>query len=245
MSGGDSMSELHDCAGDAAAYVLGALEPQELPSFLAHLEQCSICQEEVESFTGVVQALPMAAVQYKVPRGLRRRVMRGVREGSPELSRSHGYSHRSVRSSLSRLLDRLRLGGAGVLAGLGAATVTLAGAAAVAVIALSSGAGATVIQAKVTGIHGTAQLRLQNGHAELVVRHMTSPGRGHIYEVWLKSGAAAPVPASVLFSVSSSGNADVTLPDRIRGTESVLVTQEPLGGTSSPTHAPVVSATVD
>jgi hypothetical protein len=97
----------------------------------------------------------------------------------------------------------------------------------------------------VTGIRGTAQLRLQNGHAELVVRHMTSPGRGHVYEVWLKSGDAAPVPASVLFSVSAGGDADVSLPDRIKGTESVLVTPEPLGGTSSPTHAPVVSATVE
>jgi len=245
MSAGDDMSELHDCAGDAAAYVLGALEPGELPGFLAHLEQCSICQEEVESLTGVVHALPMATVQYKVPRGLRRRVMRGVRESSPELSRSRAYGGRSVRSSLSRSLDRVRLAGAGALAGVGAASVTLAGAAAVAIIALSSGTGATLIQAKVTGIHGTAQLRLQNGHAELVVRHMTSPGRGHVYEVWLKSGAAAPVPASVLFSVSSSGNADVTLPNRIKGTETVMVTKEPLGGTSSPTHQPVVSATVD
>jgi hypothetical protein len=232
------MSEPQDCAGDAAAYVLGALEPDELPRFLAHLEQCAICREEVDSLTGVVQALPMATVQYKAPRKLRRRVMRGVRQSSPELSRSREHGLRFVRERLSRSLDRFRLAGAGL-------AVTLAGGAAVTVIALSSGAGATVIQAKVTGIHGTAQLRLQNGHAELVVRHMTSPGRGHIYEVWLQSGDAAPVPASVLFSVSASGDADVSLPDRIKGTESVLVTQEPLGGSPSPTHTPVVSATVD
>jgi hypothetical protein len=243
MSLGDRMSEPHDCAGDAAAYVLGALEPSELPTFLAHLEQCTICREEVDSLTGVVQALPMAAVQYKVPRHLRRQVMRGVRQSSPELYHSHQYGWRSIGARVAQTLDGFRLAGNRAIAGIGAGAVTVAGAV-VAVIAISAGPGATIIQAKVTGIQGTAQLRLNNGgHAELVVRHMTSPGKGHIYEVWLKSGAAAPVPASVLFSVSSSGNADVSLPDRIKGTESVLVTPEPLGGSPAPTHTPVVSAT--
>ena len=53
-----------------------------------------------------------------------------------------------------------------------------------------------------------------DGHAELVVRHLTPPGHGHVYEVWLQSGKSAPVPASVLFGVISDGNADVGIPGK-------------------------------
>ena len=70
------MSGTHDCGGDAAAYVLGALEPGEAEAFRAHMHECAVCRDEVEALGGVVQALPMAAPQYLAPRGLRRRVMR-------------------------------------------------------------------------------------------------------------------------------------------------------------------------
>ena len=38
MTDGERMSGSHEC-GDAAAYVLGALEPQELEAFRAHLRR--------------------------------------------------------------------------------------------------------------------------------------------------------------------------------------------------------------
>ena len=118
----------------------------------------------------------------------------------------------------------------------------LAGAGVVVGLELSAGAAATVITAQVSGIAGSAQLRVSGGHAELVVSHVSSPGRGHIYEVWLQRGSAAPVPASVLFGVNSSGDADVGIPGRIHGVSRVMVTAEPLGGTPKPTHNPVIVA---
>ena len=99
-------------------------------------------------------------------------------------------------------------------------------------IELSAGAAATVFQAQVTGVKGTAQLRVTSGHAELIVRHLTPPQRGHVYEVWLKSGSAAPVPANVLFGVDSSGNRDVEIPKTLdHRVSAVMVTQELAGGT--------------
>ena len=74
------MSGSHDCGGDAAAYVLGALEGHELEAFRAHLEQCAVCRDEVDAFGGVVNVLPIAAPQQRASRSLRRRVMRDVRQ---------------------------------------------------------------------------------------------------------------------------------------------------------------------
>lgn len=232
MSERESMPGPHDCGGDAAAYVLGALEPQEAEAFREHMQQCAVCRDEVEALGGVVRALPVATLQYKAPRGLRRRVMQQVRE--EQAAAAHAATvRRPLGKSLGRARNRL-------LAGVATAAVAVAGV--VAGVELTAGTAATVIQAQLTGISGSAQLRVTNGRAELVVRHLTPPGHGHVYEVWLRSGTAAPVPASVLFGVNSAGNADVGIPRRMRGVSAVLVTPEPYGGSPQPTHKPVISA---
>jgi hypothetical protein len=225
------MSGSHDCGADAAAFVLGALEGQELEAFRTHLEQCAVCRDEVDAFGGVVNVLPMAAPKRRASRGLRRRVMREVRR---EPRRAEHSSHAGW--SLSGLGGRTWAAG-------GAACAV---AAAAVVVGLTQGGGgaATVVRARVSGIAGTAQLRLTNGHAELVVNHLTAPGRRRVYEVWLQHGNSAPVPASVLFGVNSTGNADVGLPTNLHGVSAVLVTSEPLGGTKVPTHAPVIVARI-
>jgi anti-sigma-K factor RskA len=224
------MSGTPDCGGDAAAYALGALEPQEAEAFRAHMHECAVCRDEVEALGGVIQALPMAAHQYEPPSGLKRRVMREVWHAQPAASRA---------GARRRALWR---GPRGLQAGLAAAVLAAGGV--IAGIELTAGAAATVIQAQMSGVAGSAQLRLANGDAELVVRHLTPPGHGHVYEVWLQSGKASPVPASVLFGVNSSGNADVGIPRRIRGVSAVMVTQERLGGAPKPTHAPVIVARI-
>jgi len=112
-------------------------------------------------------------------------------------------------------------------------------------VELSAGTAAAVFQARLSGIAGSAQVRVEGGHAELVVRHLPSPGRARVYEVWLQSAGQPPVPASVLFSVNHAGDADVGIPGRLRGVSAVLVTAEPLGGTRHPTQAPVITARLD
>jgi hypothetical protein len=124
----------------------------------------------------------------------------------------------------------------------GAAAVAVAAAGVIAGLEISANTAATVIQARLIGISGSAQVRVTDGRGELVVRHLTPPGHRHIYEVWLQSGTAAPVPASVLFGLNSSGNAEVGIPSRLHGVSAVLVTPEPYGGSPKPTHKPVIVA---
>src|ERR1700735_3403395 len=134
----DSMPETPDCGGDAAAYVLGALEPEEAEVFRSHLHECAVCRDEVESFGGVIQARPLAASQYKPPPGLKRRVLQEVQREQAVAGRA-GVRRRPGWRAPRQLL-----------AGAGAALVAAGGA--VAAIELSAGAAATVFQAQVSGI---------------------------------------------------------------------------------------------
>lgn len=68
----------HEFGGDAAAYVLGALEAGEVSAFRTHLDDCAECRADVAAFQLVVDALPMAATRFPVPTDLRRRVLDDV-----------------------------------------------------------------------------------------------------------------------------------------------------------------------
>jgi anti-sigma-K factor RskA len=216
----------HEYSGDAAAYVLGALELDELQAFRTHLATCPVCRDEVAALQRVADSLPMAAAQYEAPKQLRRNVLAGVRADQ--------------EPSRRRRLPRLRLPQP-VLAG--ALAVVLAFAVVGVVELASSGSSAVrVIPAHTTLASASAQVRLGNGRSELVVQHMPPPPAGHIYEVWLQRGNRPPSPTNALFSVSSSGAGDVGLPGSLKGVSHVLVTPEPAGGSRTPTHAPVIVA---
>ena len=60
MSGHGWDKHDEDCTGDAAAYVLGALEDFEVAPFLRHLDACAICRDEVTSLQVVADMLPAA-----------------------------------------------------------------------------------------------------------------------------------------------------------------------------------------
>ena len=233
MTAGGSMSDERDCGADAAAFVLGALEPSEAEAFRKHMVSCVVCRDEVASLQQVSNALPMAAPQYEVPRGLRRRVLKDVRShprAAPASERRRGRS--------GPWLGMPR----GALAAVAAVIVALVIVGAVGLGTGGSGGG-RLIRAQVTGA-GTAQLRISSGRGELVMRGMPAPPRGHVYELWIQRGSAAPSPTSALFSVTSAGAGDVGVPGSLKGVSRVMVTPEPAGGSLAPTHAPVIVAQV-
>ncbi len=231
MSDRESMTETPDCGGDAAAYVLGALDPAETEAFERHLEGCTVCRDEVAALQQVTNSLAMAAPQHRAPGSLRRRVLAAVNEEA-----------KPVAAARRR---RRRLGGRPGWVWRGVVLAGACAAIALAVLAgldLSSGTRARVIQARVSGISGSASVHLSGGRGELIVHHLSPPPPGDIYELWLKRPRHAPAPTSVLFSVTSSGAGEIGLPPRLRGVTQILVTAEPKGGSLVPTHAPVIVA---
>jgi hypothetical protein len=173
--------------------------------------------------------LPAATPQYAVPRGLRRRVMREVRTtakaGAPA---THAPWFAGLRLRPRELL-------AGGLAVVAVAVI-------VAVVLGSGGAGSRVVQASVAGSSGSAEVRISGGKGELIVHNLPQPRAGRIYEVWFEHGHGKPAPTNTLFSVTSAGAGNVGLPGDLHGVSSVLVTQEPAGGSLVPTTSPVIVA---
>jgi hypothetical protein len=228
----DPMPPTHDCGGDSAAYALGALNPAEAEAFRAHLDTCIVCRDELAAFQQVVGVLPMSAPQHRAPRALRRSVMRGVRqEPKPDLQTVRPRPRPWLSWSLApRPAAALGLLLVVVVAGVGGLELASPGA-----------PGTRVIRASV----GQAELRLTGDRGELIVQRLPAPAPGRIYEVWLQRGPHTLSPTKALFSVTAAGTGDVDVPGSLRGVREVLVTQEPAGGSRSPTRAPVIVAPLD
>jgi anti-sigma-K factor RskA len=205
-----------DCAGDAAVYVLGALEDGETAAYQRHLQMCAVCADEVAVLGRVTEALPMAAPQYRAPPRLRRRVMRTAR----------------AESRRTRVRPGLRVAFAGAM------TTLLV----VAVAATLVRGGPKIIPATVRGSTATAEVRINGGRADLIVHHLPAPRTGRIYEVWLERPNSPPAPTSALFSVTAGGAADVGVPGGLNGVSKILVTEESAGGSAVPMGPAVIVA---
>jgi anti-sigma-K factor RskA len=230
MSAGDLQTN-HDCGGEAAAYVLGALTEDEVEKFRRHMSACAVCRDEVVALERVVDVLPMTATQYEASRGLRRKAMRTIRAEQQAAA---------VRRRPPRSFSRWVSLPAPALAAALAAVIALAVVAGTELGSSTSSSGTRVIAA--TASVGSAEVKLSGGRAELVVRNLPPPPSDHIYEVWLKRAGQPPSPTSTLFSVTSSGAGTVGLPGSLHGVQQVLVTPEPNGGSLVPTHTPVIAA---
>jgi len=216
----------HDCGNEAAAYALGALAPAEAEAFARHMESCAVCRDEVAAYALVVDALPLAAPQQAAPWALRRRVLREARAQPPP----HAAPTRPARA-WSGLAGAQR-------PALAAFAVVLAVLALVGGVELGKGGDSTqVIKASI----GSAELQVSGGHGQLIVSKLPPPAQGRIYELWLQHGSSTPAP-STLFSVNSHGTADVGVPGDLHGVSHILVTDEPAGGSASPTGKPLIVA---
>jgi anti-sigma-K factor RskA len=240
----------HDRWADATgAYLLGALPPEDAEGFERHLAACPVCSGEVEELRVAADALPASAPPVAAPAALRARIM-AVVESEAELLSAVGEradrppereEGRRRRGLLGGLFERPALA-----AGLAALTLVVGGVAG-ALVAGGGGDGAhprTVPAQMGHGMGGaTVALRIDaSGQGMLVGRHLPPPPRGRIYQVWLlKAGARNPVPTSALFGVRRDGSAQVAVPGRLAGGQTVLVTHEPLGGSDAPTRAPILS----
>ncbi len=222
----------HDRGDDAAAYVLGALEPREAAEYVRHLTVCTRCREELAALTPVADALASAVPQLAAPTELRRRVIRAAKERPNETIERVDRRERKP----SRLTTRRIALGAGI--------ATACVAAVLAFVAIQGRDTSRVVSASVIGSPGAAQLRISHNRGELVVSHLPPPPAGRIYEVWVRRGSTSPAPTSALFSVTGGGTATVDVPGDLRGVSQILVTQEPAGGSRVSTHRPLIVASL-
>lgn len=226
-------TDLHVLSG---AYALDALSPEEAEQFRSHLQECSVCNQEVRELREA--AARMAAVETVTPPdALKERVLAAADRTAqlpPRVTRLGSGDRR-------RWVPRLAAAAAAVVvaagAGLGIATLT-------------GDDDAATLQAGVVRVFEAEDAN----HAEVdtshgAVRVATSPGRGemavdtsdlqpldaeHVYQLW---SIADGTPVSVGVLADPDQGASMEMPDS--GTQ-VAITVEPAGGSEQPTTDPIV-----
>lgn len=220
------------CGEDVAPYALGALPPADARAFEQHLAECELCRADLESLRPVVHALAGTPEQVDPPPQLRRNVMAVVEREAAERARAERpASERGERPAWSRWLPR--------------PLPALAVACALLIVGIGIGVGVTGDDAR--EYDGTApagveaKLRVEDDGGRLVLHGMDSPPAGKVMQVWLVHGKnGKPEPTDALFRPNRNGSASVAVPGDMDDVTRVMVSEEPEGGSPSPTTAPAV-----
>jgi anti-sigma-K factor RskA len=217
---------------DLAAYLLGALGPEETRDLEAHMASCERCRADERWLGAAVDVLPASVEQLEPPPHLRRRLMATVRgEGA--------VAGRSQKAGASPGRWRgLMLRPATAAAALAILAAGLAGYA----IRGNSGVTTSTVAAQATPAAPGAQATIaRTGDAAVMrIERLPVQRRGHVYEIWLRRGDVTE-PSS-LFVVRRDGSGTAAIPGGLSGVREVMVTMEPGRGSAQPTTAPVLRA---
>ena len=209
---------------EAAAFVLGALGHEEA-EYRAHLGACAICQAEVAELRRVIDAVPSAATPAVASDDLRERVMSVVR-AEAELLKAAGPDADLIAGRRRKWRPHM---GSLLAAG------TLATAALIAVVLINpTGNSVQAIPARIASASpgASAVLHEVDDRGELVLSGMPQAPPGRTYEIWVRKASQPPMPTDALFTVSRLGNGTVDVPGSLGGVREVLVSAEPLGGST-------------
>lgn len=216
------------CGSDVAAYALGALSEEETRRFEAHLRTCEMCQADLEGLRPVVSALPAAAEPVQPPPELRNRIMSVVETEA----RAHERERRQAERRRRRPFLNLR-----PLPAFAAACALLLAGAGIGIAVLSGDDGRTY-EGQFLRASGNVELHVEDGDGTLRIRNMAPPPAQRVYQVWTLRDGERPRPTDALFTVDHGGSASVDVPGDLDEVDQVLVTDEPRGGSRSPTTKP-------
>jgi anti-sigma-K factor RskA len=236
---------------DVAAYMLGALEPEQTAALERHVEGCEHCQAEIRWLAPAMQALPESVARVEPPDELRSRILVevGADAGAEAAAPAQGRTARpGFPGRASEWLRDLGSGPMGLrpVAGVAVAVLVVA---AVAGFAIGGGIGdgsdggggtSTVFAGEAPGI--TAEMVTEGDSGTLRLANVRQLSGGRVLEAWVqRDGEVEPVQA--LFVPDHEGRASTQLPD-MEGVEVVMVTTEPQGGSEEPTSDPLVTLAV-
>jgi anti-sigma-K factor RskA len=214
---------------DLAAYMLGALEPREAGEFERHLESCERCQGEMRWFDPAVQTLSESVERQEPPPGLRAALMAEVRadmepQRRPAKGRSWNWFARPAVAFAVLILAIALV--AGYEIGKGGSD--------------SETGGRTVLS---TSEHGIDVKMVREGSGgTLHLANLRQLPSDKVLEAWVRrEGTVEAVPA--LLVSDRKGQAETTIAD-MSGVDTVMVTEEPQGGSETPTGDVIVTMAV-
>ena len=221
---------------DLAAYMRGALEPREAAEFERHLEGCERCQGEMRWLEPAVHSLPESVERQEAPPQLRQALMAEVRADAGEESEERsGWLPGWLREGFRTRGLRIATG----FAVIAFAIATVAG--------YEIGKGGSEDEGKATTLvtqeHGITVKMVREGEGgtlHLAKLHQLPPDK--VLEAWVRrEGKVEAVPALIV--PDRKGQAETTIAD-MSGVDTVMVTEEPQGGSETPTGDAIVTMTV-
>ena len=224
---------------ELSAYLLGALEPGEAEALEGHLEGCERCREELRWLAPARDALPETVARMQPPPELRERLLAEVREDARRAAAGETERH--------GIIERLRGFAGPRWRPLAAGAVVLLIVAAVVGYEIGSndseGGGTLTTEEtrEASGIIAAVSMEgTENGRIELNNVEPLPPDK--VLEAWLeRDGEVEAVP--MLFVPNGKGEAATTIGD-MRGVTTVMVTEEPPGGSAAPTSEPIATVTI-
>ncbi|HET7417533.1 MAG TPA: anti-sigma factor [Solirubrobacterales bacterium] len=223
-----SSAEHNRWSEDLAAYMLGALEPGEAADFERHLEGCERCQAEMRWLEPALHSLPETVERQEPPPRLRESLMADVRAEAPA-------ERKQERRSLfpGWLLKPA--------AGFAVVALLVAGVVGYEVGRDDGGSGgATTVEREINGIDVAMVQEGEGGTLRLSDLPQVPPDK--VLEAWVeREGEVEAVPA--LLVPDRNGHAETTIAD-MSGVSTVMVTEEPRGGSEAPTGEPVMQMSV-
>jgi anti-sigma-K factor RskA len=213
---------------DLAAYMLGALGPDEAAGFERHLEGCERCQNDLRWFEPAVRSLPESVDRQEPPQRLRAALMAEVRADAqpqtrPAKRRSWSWFSRPAMAFAVLILAVAVVGGYEIGKG-----------------GSGDNGGSSTLVAHQNGID--VKMVREGDGGTLHLASLDQLPSGKVLEAWVqREGTIEPVPA--LLVPDRKGQAETTITD-MNGVDTVMVTAEPQGGSKEPTSPPIVTMSV-
>lgn len=218
---------------DLAAYMLGALEPREAAELERHLEDCERCRAEMRWLEPALVTLPESVERHEPPRSLRESLMAEVQadaraQARPEKERprwpSRGFLMRPAMGLAVLVLVVAAVAGYDEDQDGGGET----------------GGASTVVSRQPDGI--TVKMVREGTSGRLQLANVKQLPPKKVLEAWVRrEGKVEAVPA--LFVPDREGRASTQIDD-MTGVDTVMITEEPQGGSEAPTSPAIVTMSV-
>ena len=242
------MSEHEELESSVAAWVLGAVEADEVDVLRTHIEACPTCRETAVRLGRTVSALPLDVEEITPPARLRERILAAAATAPGSAMAS---ARPATRTKERRRLPRpraLTVGPRGVMPAFAAAAVVVlalvVGFLAGDVIGRGAPAPAPVVRSTLAGHGGLASARAtvidlkSEGVALVNFSGLPQLDSGRVYEIWLITASGRPDPAGV-FVPDSNGSKFVLVSKSLADYAQMAVTsEEGPAGTLAPTQQP-------
>jgi anti-sigma-K factor RskA len=254
------MSAHEQIADDLFLYALGALDGEERLALERHLQECSACRRELESFRGDLALLAFSATGPVPPPHARERLMQAIAKEPRRAPVRTLRTNRWLRplewaAAAAAILvivvlllqnTRLRQHIANLEAGFSEQQQQLLQTKEI-VASLNSSEAAHFTLTATKALpqpEGRAIYSRQSGTLVFIASDMPQLPPQKTYELWLIPSAGAPIPAG-LFRTDAHGSATVIRPPLPAGVEAktFAITIEPLRGSPAPTSQPIMVGT--